>query len=261
MWKGSILTGLVLSLAATFAAGAATAPASPAPVTADQIVQKNIAAKGGLEAWRAVQSMSYSGKMDAGGKQNPLLPFWMELKRPRKTRVEIEFAHDKAVQVYDGANGWKLRPYLGRKQVEPFSQDELKAAAMESDLDGPLVDYAQKGTTVALEGIEQVEGHDTYKLKLSLKGGQARHVWIDAGTFLEVKIEGVPRRMDGKMRSVQVYCRDYRPVNGLTVPFLLESVVEGDKKPHRMIIETVVVNPNLEDARFTKPRVDATPGA
>jgi outer membrane lipoprotein-sorting protein len=178
----------------------------------------------------------------------------MEMKRPRKMRVEIEFANDKAVQVYDGANGWKLRPFLGRRDVEPFSADELKTASMESELDGPLVDYSTKGTQVDLEGVEKVEGHDAYRLKLTTKGGQVRHLWVDAQTFLEVKIEGVPRRMDGKMRPVEIYYRDYKSVNGLIVPYVLETIVQGAKQSHKMTIESVVVNPKLEDSLFAKPR-------
>jgi outer membrane lipoprotein-sorting protein len=243
----------ILVLVPLAAIGADT-PAASARLTADQIVDKNIAARGGLPAWRAVQTMSYSGKMDAGGKQNVQLPFVMEMRRPRKTRVEIEFANDKAVQVYDGANGWKLRPFLGRREVEPFTPDEMKAASLESDLDGPLVDYATKGTQVSLEGIEKVEGQDAYKLKLTMKGGQVRRLWIDTQTFLEVKIEGVPRRMDGKIRPVEIYYRDYKAVNGLMVPYVLETKVQGARQSHKMTIESVVVNPKLDDALFTKPQ-------
>jgi len=234
-------------------AGADTRVAS-AQLTAVQVVDKNIAAKGGLQAWRAVQAMSFSGKMDAGGKQNVQLPFVIEMKRPRKTRVEIEFANDKAVQVYDGANGWKLRPFLGRRDGETFSADEMKAASMESELDGPLVDYSTKGTQVNLEGVEKVEGHDAYKLKLAMKGGQVRHLWVDRQIFLEVKIEGLPRRMDGKMRPVEIYYRDYKPVNGLMVPYVLETTVQGAKQSHKMTIESVKVNPKLEDSIFAKPK-------
>jgi outer membrane lipoprotein-sorting protein len=225
-----------------------------AQLAAEEIADKNIAARGGLEAWRAVQTMSYSGKMEAGGKENPELPFVMELKRPRKTRVEIEFSNDKAVQVYDGTNGWKLRPFLGRKDVEPFSTDEMKSASMESDLDGPLVDYAAKGTRVELEGVEKVDEREAYKLKLTMKDGQVRRLWVDTQTFLEVKIEGVPRRMDGKMHPVEIYLRDYRSVSGLMVPYVLETTVEGVKQARKTTIETVVVNPKLEDSRFAKPK-------
>lgn len=248
--RKSLLCCIFLILAGSLAMGADTETAAE-KLSAAQVVDRNVSARGGLQAWRAVQTMSYSGKLEAGGQQNVQLPFVIEMKRPRKTRVEIEFANDKAVQVYDGANGWKLRPFLGRRVVEPFSADDLKAASMESDLDGPLVDYASKGTQVALEGVEKVEGNDAYKLKLMMKDGQVRHVWVDSQTFLEVKIEGVPRRIDGKMRSVEIYYRDYRNVNGLMVPYALETTVQGVKQSHKMTIESVAVNPKLDDSLFS----------
>jgi hypothetical protein len=224
-------------------------------LTAAQLIDKNIAAKGGLQSWRAVQSMTFSGKLDAGGKSKTQLPFVLEKKRPRKTRVEIVFANDTAVQVYDGANGWKLRPYLGRRTVEPYSPEELRSAAFESDVDGPLVDYAGKGSKVELEGVEKVENRDAYKLKVTLKGGQVQHLWLDAGTFLEVKVEGTPRRMDGKMRPVSIYLRDYKTVNGLQVPYVIETAVEGNRDTHKMLVESVAVNSKLDDALFAKPNV------
>jgi hypothetical protein len=226
-----------------------------ASLTAAQLIDKNVAAKGGLQAWRAVQTMSFSGKLDAGGKSNAQLPFVLEKKRPRKTRVELVFANDTAVQVYDGANGWKLRPYLGRRSVEPYSPEELKSAAFESDVDGPLVDYAGKGNKVELEGVEKVENQDAYKLKITMKGGQVQHVWLDSATFLDVKVEGSPRRMDGKMRPVSIYLRDYRSVNGLKVPYVIETAVEGNKDTHKIFIDSVAVNQKLDDALFAKPSV------
>jgi len=98
--------------------------------------------------------------------------------------------------------------------TRPRSSNRL---LFESDLDGPLVDYATKGNKVELEGVEKVENHDAYKLKLTMKGGQVQHIWVDAETFLDVKVEGTPRRMDGKMRPVSIYLRDYKDVNGLMI--------------------------------------------
>lgn len=245
---------IALSVCLSLALIGAASPPAPANLTAAQIVEKNVSAKGGLQAWRAVQTISVSGKMDAGGKQKVQLPFMLEKKRPRKMRIELVFANDTAVQVYDGTNGWKLRPYLGRRDVEPYSPEELKSASFESDVDGPLVDYAVKGNNVELEGVEKVEDHEAYRLKVTLQGGQVQHIWVDAETFLEVKIEGTPRRMDGRMRPVWIYLRDYKDVNGLKIPYVIETVVQGNKDTHKMIIENVVVNPKLQDTRFTKPQ-------
>jgi hypothetical protein len=199
-------------------------------------------------------------------KEEAQLPFVMDMERPRKLRLEIQFAGKTAVQVYDGANGWKLRPYLNRLDVEPYTADELKLAAMQSELDGPLVDLAAKGSTVELAGMEKVENQDTYNLKVKLKDGRTTHVWVDAKTFLEAKVEGQPRRLDGKMHPVEVYYRDYRAVNGLQIPFVLETHVlpaetgaAGAREQHypaeKIAIEKIVVNPKLDASLFTKPQV------
>ncbi|MBV9343863.1 MAG: outer membrane lipoprotein-sorting protein [Gammaproteobacteria bacterium] len=290
----------VALLAACVALGAASvpwaaevkpaAPAAPANLTAAQIVERNAAARGGLAAWHAVQTMSWSGKMDAGvgdsmarsenyvkqmwankkkstghGQgaaeqtntpvtQQVQLPFVLEMKRPGKSRIELEFAGKTAVQVYDGKEGWLKRPYLNRDDWEPFSAEQLKASEGKWDMDGPLLDYAAKGTKLALEGVEKVDGQNAYKLKLTLRNGTTQHVWIDTHTFLDVKVEGTPRRMDGKLRTVWVTQRDFKSVQGLMVPSSLETAVDGYPETHKMLIEKIAVNPKLDDSRFTKPK-------
>lgn len=255
MLRKTILSGTaVLVCASSALLGEFTAQALSSP-SVSQLIDKNVDARGGLQAWRAVHTITFSGKLDAGGKSKTQLPFVLEKKRARKTRVELVFNNDTAVQVYDGVNGWKVRPYLGRRTVEPYTPEELKSAGFESDLDGPLVDYAAKGNKVELERIEKIENKDAYRLKVTMKGGLIQHVWLDAGTFLEVKVEGTPRRMDNKMRPVSIYLRDYRSVNGLKVPYVIETAVEGNRDTHKMFIESVAVNQKLDDALFAKPNV------
>ena len=263
------------------------AGAAPAKLSAEQIVAKHIAARGGLAAWHAIQSMSWSGKMDAGSgdsvarskqfvalqaarhAKKPVvpvtgaqakpaaeqvqLPFVVDMQRPALSRVEIVFNGKTAVQVYDGKNGWKLRPFLNRNDVEPFTAQELKDSAGKWDIDGPLIDYASKGTKVEVEGVEAVEGRDAYRLKLTARDGGVQHIWIDAQSFLDVKVEGTPRRMDGKMHTVWVYQRDFRSEQGVMIPHLLETAVEGYPDTHKMVIEKVAVNPKFADTLFAKP--------
>jgi len=269
-----------------------------AGATAEDVVNKNIAARGGLKAWRAVQTLTESGKMAAGGDnrqpqaaapvrrpgkpqtnmpqnsrlaQEAQLPFTLDLERGRKMRLEIQFNGKTAIQVYDGANGWKVRPYLNRTEVENFTEDELRKSALQAELDGPLVDYAAKGTKVELEGTEKVDNRDTYRLKLTMKDGHAIHAWIDSKTFLEAKIEGTPRKLDGLEHPVEIYFSDYRTVDGLQIPFLLETKVvpikttgkaanpfQASNYPVEKIqIEKIQVNPKLDASLFTKPVVQS----
>jgi hypothetical protein len=236
------------------AAPAAPVPADLPKLSATQIVDKNVAARGGLAAWRAVQSMTVSGKLEAGGKKNTLLPYTLQVERPNKNRLAIQFGGHTALQVFDGKLGWKLRPYLNRPDPEPFSSEELRKAAEQPDLDGPLIDYAAKGNKVELEGTEMVEGHGTYRLKVTTKQGHNQHIWIDGSTFLETKMEGNPRHFDGQMRKVETYLRDYRQVQSVTIPFVAETRVDRVPGGHSMIIEKVMLNDKLDAATFTKPR-------
>ena len=281
------LLGLLIAMSCSAALFATAERASAAAkLTADQIVAKHIAARGGVSAWHAVQTMSWAGKMDAGTgdstsksaqfaeeamapktrkqiaarapdkveqKKQVQLPFVVDMKRPTFSRVEIQFAGKTAVQVYDGKNGWKLRPYLNRNDVEPFTPDEIKASAGKWDIDGPLIGAAAKGTKVALDGVETVEGHEAYRLKLTAGNGDVQHIWIDAQSFLDVKVEGTPRHMDGKMRTVWIYQRDFRSEQGVMVPHLLETAVDGYPDTHKMVIEKVAVNPQFSDTLFVKP--------
>jgi hypothetical protein len=181
------------------------------------------------------------------------LPFSLELKRGRKSRLEIQFAGQTALQVYDGINGWKVRPFLNRRELEPYTAEESKEAAVQSDLDGLLIDYAAKGSKLDLEGQDKVEDRDAYKLKLTLKDGRVRHVWVDAHTFLETKVEGNPRRLDGKYRGVSIYFREYKPVQGLVLPYVIETTVDGVPQTEKILIDKISVNPKLDDSRFVKP--------
>jgi len=252
--KGTPAPAAAPAVKATQAAKLAPPPALPVA----QIVERNVTARGGLAAWRAVGTLTMAGEMDAGGKQETRLPYVLSLKRPRKSRLEVKFRDQTAVQVWDGKQGWKVRPYLNRGEVEPFTAAEARSAAAAAELDGPLVDFERKGTQVELAGTEVVDGRNTYKLKLTPKDGQPLHLWIDASTFLEARIEGEPRRIDGHLRKVTVTYRDFRPEGGLQFPHTLETAVETVKGSHKMTVQAIKVGPPLDDGLFAKPAQSPT---
>ena len=265
---------LVLASSGSFAA---------AQLSVEQILSRNAAARGGLEAWRKVTSVSMAGEMDANkplssrpdyhppepevnlkhsvaaGPSAALsadqankvieLPYRLEMKRPHKTRLEIDVDGHTAVQIYDGAQGAKIRPYLGRAAAEPYTAAELALAAAEPELDGPLIDHERKGTRVTLEGIERVRDSEAYRLKLTLKNGTVRRLWVDATSFLEVKMDG-SRHLDGKQHILETYLRDYKEFSGLMFPMLTETVIQGVPGSTKLTVASVSVNPNLDDSRF-----------
>jgi len=251
------------------------------PLTAEQIAEKNAEARGGLATWRSIQSLTMKGSMDAGKVKSAdkqslevpriltekgrrprhikedegkvvELPFQLELQRPRNMRLEVEFAGATAVQVFDGTNGWKLRPFMGRREPEPYTDEELNIAMQQPDMEGLLIDYVAKGYKLALDGIESVDGKDAYKLALTLPNGQLRHVWVDTRTYLDVKMDG-SRKLNGRERVVSTFIRSYKSAGGVKIPDLVETRVEGITGSEKMKIDKVIINAQLDPGHFSKP--------
>lgn len=229
--------------------------ATASELTAPQIVAKNIAARGGLDAWRKVQTVVYFGHIESANAPEPSLPFALDQKRPNKTRFEIRAQNQTFLRMYDGSRGWKLRPgRSGKPELQPYTNEDLNFARDGQGFDGPLMDYAAKGISVALDGVDKVEGHKAYRLSVRLPSGSSHHVWIDAQTFLDIKYDRQSIAPSGQSGLVSVYNRDYRTVEGLQIPFMIETGTTATKATDRMVIDKVVLNQPLDDQMFA-PRM------
>lgn len=236
-------------------AGANELVAEPG-LTAAQIVEKNVAARGGLEAWRKIQSMVWIGHIESINAPVRSLPFVLEMKRPNKTRFEIKVQNQMAARIYDGAHGWKLRPASnGKPELQPYSIQELNMARDGQGIDGPLMDYEAKGIAVALDGVDEIEGHKAYRLSIKLPSGVSHHAWIDAQTFLDVKYDRKSWNALGQSGTVSVFYRDYRTIEGLQIPLMIETGTDTAKEADKMVIDRVLLNAPLDDQSFAKPRV------
>ncbi|KVG61755.1 hypothetical protein NUV25_29110 [Burkholderia pseudomultivorans] len=219
---------------------------------ADQIVEKNVAARGGLDAWRKVQTMVWFGHVDSANAPVQGMPFVLALKRPNKTRFEITVMNQKAVRMFDGREGWKQGANGGSASMRPYTVDEARSASDEQVIDGPLIDHGAKGVGVTLDGVDQVDGHEAYRLALKLPSGAVRHLWIDSRSFLDVKIDREVRGPHGPV-TVEARYGDYRRVGELQIPFRIESGAASSAHKDVLVIDKVTLNPPLDDAIFTRP--------
>jgi hypothetical protein len=253
---------LVRVLAAGLLAIFSGAAADGAPrLTAEQIVAKNVAARGGLEAWRNVETLVCIGHLRSERAPLPSMGFILEQKRPNRTRFELLGMNQKSVRVFDGRRGWKMNAGQNDAQnPQPFSRAELMYAQRAPGLSGPLVDYAAQGSHVTLEGVEQLKGRDTYRLAVQRASGELDHVWVDAKTFLDARYDR-PSPAGPSYGPVSVYYSDYRAVAGVQVAAIIETNSSPGHPPDKMTIERMVVNSPLEDRVFTVSGGSMSPGS
>lgn len=219
--------------------------------TADDIINKNLQAMGGKDKLKAVQSVRMTGTLTVGpGMEAPVT---LEMKRPNMMRMDFTLQGMTGSQAYDGTSGWSLMPFGGSTAPQPMSADDAKLAAEQADMDGPLMDYKDKGHTVELLGKEQVEGADTYKLKLTKKDGTITVYYIDAEQFLVIKQEA-KRVIRGAELETETIVGDYKAVNGLMMAHSIDGGAKGQPARQKLTVSKIEINVPIEDARFKMPK-------
>jgi outer membrane lipoprotein-sorting protein len=227
--------------------------------TAEEIVSKYIAARGGIDKIRAVKSERVTGTVSIGPETDGKL--LVERKRPGKMYTEVTIGGQSLIRVYDGKSaGWTYNPFIPNPTVQPMSQAELSNITDESDFDGPFVDYKSKGNQLDFVDKEEVLGKTAYKIKLTSKKGEVTQFYFDAVTSLLLKWEG-DRKVGDKSVPWESFFHDFREVNGLKYPFLIESDAPGTDQRQKITADNIEVNIPIPDARFEKPNPPATPAA
>jgi hypothetical protein len=219
--------------------------------TVDQLVAKNIEAKGGATALRELQTLRRTGKLLVQEGQIQLA--YMQInKRPDEVRSEASLQGMTQIEAYDGKEGWKVSPFFGRKDPERMSADDVKALVEDAEMDGPLVDWQAKGNTVEYLGTEDVDGTPAHKLKVVRKNGDVSFVYLDPDHFLEIRVL-TQRIRHGAQEEVETDLGDYEKAGDVFIPTSIEFGRKGDPDKQRIIIDKVEANVPVDDTIFHFP--------
>jgi outer membrane lipoprotein-sorting protein len=240
---------LVASL--VFAGALVAAAQEPAPsqappaVSADEVVAKTLAAKGGLEKLKALNSARISGRILDKGREAQMM-VWS--KRPNLMRKQILVDNQKIIDGFDGTVAWAMHPAFG---VRTATGPEAEIVKGQAEFDNVFVDYKEKGHTVELVGTETLSGRPAYHLKLTRKNGQVQHHYIDVETGREVRVVTSVSR-NGQTAEVVTDYADYREVDGMMVPFSLRQSVNGTQVSE-VVFDAVAFNVPIDHTLFKVP--------
>ena len=224
--------------------------------TADELVAKNLQAKGGIDKIKAIKSIRMSGKFQQGSFTARVAE---EAKAPNDFRQMFTIQGMTQIQAYDGNTGWQISPFEGRRDPEMLGEDDLRDVSEDADFYGPLVDYKEKGNTIEYLGKDTVDGDDAYRLKVTLKNGDIVYYYLDPDTYIEIRTER-QQFIRGAVRESQTDLGSYKQVNGVYYPF---SIASGPKnRPDQkgtVTIEKIEANVDIPDSQFKMPSAPATP--
>jgi hypothetical protein len=217
---------------------------------AEELVNKNIQAKGGIEKIKAIKSIRLTGKLNGGGGFTAATR--QENERPNLVRETFSLQGMTAVTAYDGTTGWQIQPFGGHKDPEFMGEDDLKDLLLDADFDGPLVDFKEKGNTVEFLGHDVVDGDDALRLKVTLKDGDIVYYYLDPDTFLEIRKE-VQEFVRGSVRESVTEMGSYKPVAGVMYPYSISQGSKANPAAQTTTIEKIEVNVAIDKADFAVP--------
>jgi len=218
--------------------------------TADELIAKNIQARGGMEKIKGIRTLRMRGKFEGGGGFTAAVT--QENQRPDLIRETFTLQGMTAVQAYDGSTGWQIQPFGGKKDPELMGEDDLRDLLLDADFDGPLVDYKEKGSTVEFLGHDVVDGDDALRLKVTLKNGDIIYDYLDPDTFIEIRKE-IQQFIRGSVRDRVVGYGSYKPVDGVMYPFSISQGPKNHPDAQTTTVRKMEANVTIDPADFALP--------
>ena len=211
----------------------------------NEVLDKHFKAVG-QEKLATIQSFYVKAKVSQMGME---MPMEMKIKKPDMFIVSIEMQGQKMIQAFDGQKGWMIAPWVSAEPQELVG-DQLAQAKQQVDMEGELYNYEKKGSTAELAGKVNVDGKDSYRIKLTSKDGNEKDYFIDANTYFMNKVKA-KISAQGQTVDVEQIMSDNKTIDGITMPMKIES--KSPMGSAIILMEEIKFNEKFDDAIFKQP--------
>jgi len=220
----------------------------------DDIINNYFKNTGGADNWKNLKTMQFTADVEQGGMQMNMILY---TNKDDMRRVDVEFQGSKIIQAYDGEVGWMVNPFMGIQTPQKMPQemlDQLNAEKFESE----LLNYREKGHNVELEGKEEIEGSEAFKVKLTKNNGDVEYFYFDTENYVPVMQRQTVKYGPGQGQEAETYIGDYQEVDEFMMPFLIDTRMNG-QSIMKMIIKEYVLNEEIDASIFSMPKGSDSP--
>ncbi len=218
--------------------------------TVDEVINKAIDARGGKEKLANLNAVKMVASIEVA--PNMKAPLTMYIVNDKNLRIDIEMQGLTMTQCVEGDSGWAIQPFGGKKEAERMDKEQVQQMGDQKDIRGSLFDYKAKGSTALLLGKEDMEGTDCYKIKLTKKDNVEETYYLDATTYLVLKVT-MKHKMKEKDMTADVLFSNYKKIDGLMFAFTMDEREAGAAQGQVINFDSIEVNPKLDKNFFKMP--------
>ena len=176
------------------------------------------------------------------------IPFKAYQVRPAKMRTEGTFQGQTFVQVYNGEKGWTINPFMGSTEPQPMGEDELKSMKQQSDMDGMLWNWKEKGYKLEMMENEDIEGTECYNIQVITDENDIFNYFIDTESLMVLKVNSAVM-VQGNVTESETFMSNYMMVDGMAMAGTVETRSNGQTLM-TMNIDKVERNADLDASLF-----------
>jgi hypothetical protein len=219
--------------------------------TAEELIAKHIKATGG-ENWSKVEAVKMEATIAADAAAGMSIGWTMTTIRDKAARMDVAVMGMVQTSVVNGDQGWSTNPFMGKTDAEPLTGDQVKAMRDQTDIDGTVIGYKEKGYTVEYVGKEDVDGTEAHKIKVNKGGKKVEYIFYDPQTSYEIKNVQVDE-VDGQEVETSTVFSNFKPVNGIVMPHTMQQAnpMMGNTT---ITLSNVTFNPVVDMKIFDMPK-------
>ena len=215
--------------------------------TADQILDKYLAAVGGADALKKIKTRVQKGTIDAMGSQFPIEIF---SEAPDK-RISISHLRSgPSVTAFNGEVGWLTIPGGVHRMTRP----EREAARIDAEFYFPAR-LREMYKEFQVRPGEEINGHDTYLVSATAEGRPLLLLYFDQATGLLTRLTRYTETPLGRLPA-QIDYGDFRDTDGVRIPYRWTLMRSNGSFTIR--IEQVLQNVPVDESLFVPPEEGPT---
>lgn len=215
--------------------------------TVDDVINKYVEARGGKDKLKSITSVYMEGSRQMMGTEVLVKVVTVQNKL---FRTDFEMGNTTGYTIVTPTEGWSFIPMRSQK-VESIPAERLKGMQGQLDIAGPLVDYAAKGNKAELQGKENINGSDAYKIKMTLSSGKELTYFIDTKTNLLVQSKQMsPAMGNNPPQEIITNYSDYKLFDGILFPQTIANPGTG-MMGGSTTFDTIITNKPVDEKLFS----------